>query len=167
MKDPVFDHRHQREYALFGAIAAILYIIPVWYFLQNATYQAAGIVYIGTILFMFVIFAYHLKLIRRQSDYKSAWRMAVAGHIVILVGIMLSVILSLLLCLIYGPNGSALQVIFLTATIGNFGTGAFISVLCSYVIKPNQTKDETPEILQDTETIEPSSNVVHHPGITQ
>ena len=166
MKDPVFDHRHRNDYALFGGIAAILYIIPVWYFLQKATYQSSGIVYIGTILFMFVILAYQLKLMRRKSDHQSAWRMAAAGHIVILLGITLAVILSLLLCLIYGPNSSAIELIFLTATIGNFGVGAFISVLCAYVIKPNQTKDETPEIFQDTETTEPSSNIVHHQGIT-
>ena len=162
MKDPVFDRRHQREYILLGAIGALLYIIPVWYFLQKAIYQAAGIVYIGTILFMFVILAYHLKLIGRRSDYKSAWRMAVAGHMVVVVGITLSVIFSLLLCIIYTPGSSAVQLIFLTATIGNFGAGAFISILCSYVIKPNQTRDKTPGIMQDTETIEPSSNVVHH-----
>ena len=189
MKDPVFDSRHLKEYALFGGIAAVLYIIPVWYFLQTATYQASGIIYIGTILFMFVILIYSIKLSRRRSDYKSVWRMIVAGHMAVLVGILISVILSILLCFVYIPgfmsgnsgdsflknspteynidNEGTIQIIFLTATVANFGAGAFIALLCSYVIKPNQTDDETPSVLQDAETTEPSSNVVHHRGITQ
>ena len=180
MQDPVFDRRHLREYLVYGTIAGILYTVPVWFFLHKATYQASGIAYIGCILFMFVILIYSIRLNQRKSDYQSAWRMIVAGHMAVLAGIIISVFLSILLCLIYIPGflggnkpaennidtTSAIQAIFLTATVGNFGVGAFISLLCSYVIKPNQTTDETPEVLQDTEATEPSSNVVHHPGIT-
>jgi hypothetical protein len=181
MQDPVFDRMHLREYAIYGGIAGLLYVIPVWYFLHTATYQASGILYIGCILFMFVILIYSIRLTRRRSDYQSAWRMIVAGHLAVLVGILISVVLSIILCFVYIPgfvngnkaptessidNTGAIQIIFLTATVANFGVGAFISLLCSYVIKPNQTNDETPEVLQDSETIEPSSNVVHHPNIT-
>ena len=164
MRNPVLNRQHARDYFLYGGAAAILFVLPVWYFLARADYEQSWVVYSGTILFMFAIMAYAIRLVRLPQDQKSAVGMLMAGHLVILTGILLSVLFSGILCLVYIPGfmsghsadgflqntpsglnrnntGTVFQV-FVPATLGNLGAGSFISVIISYALKPNQTKDK-------------------------
>ena len=164
MKNPVFDQRHLVEYVVYGLIAGLMYVIPVWIYLFEAKYVLSWFAFLGNILFMFAIMGYCIKLSRRRSDYSSTWIMIVSAHCVIFVGIVFSVIFSAILCFVYIPafmtghsptnflqnsptgfnihNTSTIVMIFLTATFANFGAGSFTAILCPYVFKPNQTKDE-------------------------
>ncbi|SKA18584.1 hypothetical protein [Sediminibacterium ginsengisoli] len=169
MANPFFDRRHISEYLLYGGLAAVLYSLTVWYYLWKAEYESSWIAYLGSGLFMLVIMWYNIRLTQRRSDYKSAVKMMFAGHLAAITGVMLSVIISMLLCYSYIPgfmsgdsqdafldnapaglnvnNSGTLLMIFLPATIGNLGAGAFISLVISYVIKPDQTKDKPAPIV--------------------
>ncbi len=166
----LINSQHIREYIVYGTLAAILFLIPAWYFLASADYNNAWIVYLGCILFMFVIMFYCYLLSRRQPDYKSTMMMMAAAHIAIAVGVILSVLTSLVLCFIYIPafmsghspdqylenapsfanhnNFGTLFQIFFPATMVNFGAASFIAILSPYVFKINQTKDKELRIKQ-------------------
>lgn len=165
MDRTLFDRRHLKEYLLYGSLAGLAYVIPVWYFLYKANYYDTAALFLGSIFFMFVIFMYSLKLTKRSPDYKSAWMMILEGQAVVFAGIIASVLCTLILCFIYIPgfmtgnspgaylkhapsglnahNQGTLSIMMMTATLENFGAGGFISLLASYAIKPNQTKDKS------------------------
>lgn len=167
----LFDRRHRREYAIWGTIAGLAYAIPVLIYLALASYYYSATLFIGSILFMFVVLAYSMKLTRRRPEYKSTWSMIIAGHMVVLVGIIVAVLVSFILCFAFIPgfmsgdsddtfmqrsptamnidNTSTLMLIAMTATLVNFGVGGFINIVVSYAVKLNQTKDRTPAILQE------------------
>ena len=90
--------------------------------------------------------------------------MIVAAHMAVIVGILLSVAFTAILCFIYipgflsgnsdnildnasgsmnGKNSLLLTLLFLCATVANFGAAGFMAVLGPYVFKQNQTKDRS------------------------
>jgi ABC-type phosphate/phosphonate transport system permease subunit len=113
---------------------------------------------------MFTVMVYSIKLAYRKEEYQSAMSMTIAGLMAVVVGIIFSVIFSLILCFAYIPNFFAgttpdnflknypegqnynntvtLFQIFVPAVLENFGAGAFMAVLISFVVKRNQTKDK-------------------------
>lgn len=171
MANILFDGKHRREYAIWGALAGLAYAIPVLIYLSIASYYYSAMLFIGCILFMFVVLLYSLKLTKRRPEYKSTWTMILAGHMVVLTGIVVSVLLSFLLCLVYIPgfmsgqsdnsflagspeavnnrNMSTIMLIAMTAILVNFGVGGVINIIVSYAAKLNQTKDKSPTILKE------------------
>ena len=171
MANILFDRRHLREYLLWGALAGLAYSIPVLVYLSLANYYYSATVFIGSILFMLVILLYTIRLTKRRPEYKSTWMMIIAGNMVVLTGIIISVLLSFMLCLFFIPeflsghspdsfmkgspdamninNAGTLMIIAITATLVNFGVGGVISILVAYAVKLNQTKDRTPGILNE------------------
>ena len=171
MANALFNRKHLTDYAAFGSIAGLLHVLTVWYFLYRSNYQTSPILVIGSIFFMFVIMIYALKLTKRRPDYYSTWFMIIAGQMAVAVGIVVSVLGSLILCFFYLPelgitngpdsflrnapgglnenNSGTLGLIFIMATIENYGAGAFISAMIAYAIKPNQTLDQTPTIFEE------------------
>lgn len=164
MKNSLYNKKHIREYLLYGVIAALLYIIPSWIFFALSRYEDLWLVFFGSILFMFVIMQYVWKLSKRRPEYKSSWMMIIAAHFAIFVGVIFSVLLTVLLCFAYIPgflsgdspsvidnapagfdqnNSSTVMLLFVCATIENIGVASFIAVLTPYVFKRNQTKDKT------------------------
>jgi len=161
MKNSLYNKRHLTEYIKYGFLSALGYIIPVWIFLYFKDYGQLAIIYLGSILFMFVIMAYVIRLSKRRTEYKSSWMMIIAAEFAVLAGIFFSVLFTLLLCFIYIPgflsgnsseilnnasglnerNSSLLILLFICATIENFGTGGLIAILGPYIFKKNQTKD--------------------------
>ena len=165
MKNPMFDRQHLKEYFLYGSIAALLYMVPVIYFLYNHKYENLYYLYIGCFLFMVSIFYYNYKLLDRQFDRKRAVSMLISGHLAVLAGIILACLFVIVSMLFAFPDlfsnmppeqvipnandtnkignpGYLLLMILSTATIGNFGTGSFISLLITYAGKRDQTKDK-------------------------
>lgn len=164
MKNSLYDRRHFREYLIYGSMGALLFIIPLLVFFFFLDYNKIWITYIGPALFMFVIMWYVLQLSRRRPEYKSTWMMIIAAHFAIGVGIVLSVLLTTLLCFMFIPgflsgdssnvlggapiglnkqNWSMLTLIYMNATIANFGAAGIIAVLGPYAFKKNQTTDRT------------------------
>jgi len=95
--------------------------------------------------------------------------MLFAGHLATLTGIVIAAITTFILVWSYYPGlfgrvpvekvlpGAAsqsqlhpqtylLMMIMITATIGNFATGSFISIVVSYAGKRDQTKDEPAQV---------------------
>jgi hypothetical protein len=93
------------------------------------------------------------------------------GQVTVVIGIVVSVIGSIILCCFYVPefvngagndnlllnapgsvnvkNSGTLEFIFLTAIFVNYMAGAFISAMIAYAVKPNQTEDQTPTIFEE------------------
>ena len=164
MKNSLYNRKHIREYLSYGLLAAIAYIIPVWIFFFNADYNRIGIIFLGSILFMFSIMMYVIRLSNRRPEYKSSWMMIIASHFAILAGIGFSIWFTTILCFIYIPgflsgnsrdilgdapaglnykNWSLITLLYLCATVENFGAAGFMAILGPYVFKRNQTKDKT------------------------
>src|SRR5215467_13282049 len=103
-KNSLYNKKHISEYLWYGLFSAIAYIIPVWIFFLSKNYSQTAMVFLGSILFMFVTILYTLKLSRRRPEYQSAWMMIIAAHFSVLAGIVFSVLLTTLLCFIYIPG---------------------------------------------------------------
>lgn len=169
MKKPVFDKRHLKEYLLFGAIAAAVYMVPVVFFLYNHSYQHLYYLFIGCVLFMAAIFFYVFRLLYAPYDEKRAVSMLIAGHMATLTGIVMASLLVIAGVLLFKaqlfsdmppeqllPGAAAqdqytkpaylLMMILATTIIGNFATGSFISVIVSYAGKRDQTRDKPVDI---------------------
>lgn len=171
MKNPVFNHRHVREYFTNGLLAAVLYVIPVFLFLAQKKYEDFYYLYAGTGLFMFAIFFYALRLVNRPYDSKRAVSMLIAGNLATLAGVFISVILVIVGFFFYFPDifsvtptSSLLQdapstiqparpsgllfMILILTVFGNTAVGSFVSVVTAYVGKKNQTRDKPASLEQ-------------------
>lgn len=165
MRNPTFDRKHIKEYLLYGAIAAVLYIIPVLIFLSHHRYETLYYLYIGCALFMAAIFFYGYRLLYHRYDKKRAVSMLLASILATLTGIVISCLLSIVAMLFFFPDlfsrmpsdqiipgapassmtghpSELLLMILATATLGNFFVGSFISVIVAYAGKKDQTRDK-------------------------
>jgi hypothetical protein len=162
MNHPLFDSRHLKEYLLYGLLAALVYIIPCWLFFAKNDYNNSWYLYVGCVLFMAVVLIYNMQLTKRRSDGYSALKMLMAGHTAAIVGIVFACIAVFIFSVIYMPqhlsssdsrwlndapvgvNNDRLDLltVFAITIIGNFAASAFISIMCSYAMKYNQTKDK-------------------------
>lgn len=190
MKTPIFNKKHLKEYIFFGAMAAILYLIPLFFFLLNNSYENSYYLYIGNALFFLVIFYYNIKLLYRPYDKQRAVSMLIAGELVTLTGIVLAVVTSFILMLAFFPGIFSLKapeailsnapaaaevvrpsgllfMIFINAIICNFGAGSLISVMVSYAGKQNQTKDKPAHLDVNLPFSRGNQRVVttHHPNV--
>src|SRR5262245_46344739 len=138
MLNSLYDKRHIKEYLLYGFIAGLVYIIPAWIFFIISDYNATYILFSGSMLFMFVILFYAWKLANRRTEYKSTWMMIIAAHLAIFVGLIVSVLLTLVLCFVYIPgflSGSStpiLQDAPVASGAHNTGT-AMVLFLCATI----------------------------------
>ena len=169
MKNPIFDRRHITEYLTYGFIAALLYMIPVIFLLRSRNYENFYYLYIGTGLFMCVIFYYAFRLLYRPYDKKRAVTMLVAGNLATIAGIIISLIFVVIATWIFYPNlfsapassevllnappqnepnlpSGFLVMIMMATIVANFGVGTAISVVTAYAGKRNQTKDQPAEL---------------------
>ena len=172
MKNELYNRSHILEYLLFGALAAIGYVVFVVMFLINNKYENFYLLYLGTVAFVTVIGIHAFMQINRPHEGKSAVRMLISSHLAAIVGVILAVIFSFItLRIILGDLGSnkapdqvidntnawntvsrpsgLLPMIMIYATVCNFAVSSFISVLVSYVCKKNQTKDKPAELDQN------------------
>ncbi len=165
MKNPLYNRQHKKEYLLHGFLAALVYIIPTGYFLYNTQYANFYYLFIGNILFMFVIGFYVSKLINREYEGKRSVIMFTAGLWAIIVGIALSIIFCVIAMLIFFPDffgwhrtsqliqnapaeysnhystGVLLFLLF-NIILCNVTAGCFASLMVAFAGKKNQTKDK-------------------------
>ncbi len=165
MINPLFDRKHIKEYLLFGLLSAIGYSIFVFLFLQKTDYNYMYLLYIGNIVFMFIIAMYYLILIKRPYDGRRAVAMLLAGHTAVLTGIVFSLVMIVIGVMLYFPDlfayyskdqivenlPAAAQIsrpsglvfmLGLNAIVVNFGAAALLSIVFAYAGKRNQTKDK-------------------------
>ena len=147
-------------------IAAILFSIPVFFFLKGISWSQSWLLYLGNALFMVVV-AVTLVLFNRQwKSNASSTSMVLAGVIVTVLGIIISCLICVLLLSIMIPGlyhsgtpdkvltgepanavpdsarGPVYMVLF-NATMGNICTGIFICIIFPFTLKSDQTKEKT------------------------
>jgi multisubunit Na+/H+ antiporter MnhC subunit len=165
VKNPLYNRKHIIEYLLYGLFAAIVYIIPVLFFLKDSRYENFYYLYIGNALFAGMITWHAFQLLYRPYDGKRSVTMLVAGNLTVLTGILICCIFIWIAMFMYSPElfsktatANILRdapptiqphmpaqlsfMLMLNAIVVNFGTGAFVSVIMSYAGKRNQTKDK-------------------------
>ena len=150
---------------LFGAIAAVAFCVPVFFFIQRAQYAGAWLLYLGSFLFMAVV-AYHiLRDSKKRGDNESTVALVFASHMVTIAGIIIACFLSFILLssmvpgylgkgmadkLLKGEPAHSLKDktdglsidVFMAATIINFSVGSFVSIIFPFYLKRNQTRDK-------------------------
>ncbi len=170
MKNPVFNRQHIKEYFTNGLLAAVLYVIPVFFFLSQKKYEDLYYLYAGTGLFMFTIFFYALRLVNRPYDSKRAVSMLIAGNLATLAGVLIAVILVIAGFFFYFPDifsvtptrsllqdapstiqpqpSGLLFMILILTIFGNTAVGSLVSVITASVGKKNQTRDKPASLEQ-------------------
>lgn len=162
MRNSVFDADHLKDYALFGTLAGIFFAMTVWFFLYNADYTQTWIMFIGSAFFMFVIMLFVIKLHSQDYSEEGAKSIVYAGHLSMISGIIVSVILCLYLTDSYKGQVLARQHIslrvfnvnsldffrlFLPGIFVAFLAGSFISLMMGYASKWIQPKRTVAEDL--------------------
>ncbi|HVW63057.1 MAG TPA: hypothetical protein VHC48_23565 [Puia sp.] len=157
---------HWKKYLKYGIIAAILFCIPVFFFLKDITWSQSWLLYLGNALFMVVVAVTLVLFNRQQKSSASSTSLVLAGVIVTVLGIIISCLICILLLSIMIPGlyhsgtpgkvltgepvnavpdrsrGPVYMVLF-NATMGNICTGLFICIIFPFTLKSDQTKEKT------------------------
>ena len=147
-----------------GLIAATVFSIPVYLYIRDNTYTDSWLLYIGSFLFMIVIWVHTIRENKLRRENESTVALVFISHMATVAGIIFSVIFSFLLLSLFVPGyldrGSADQLlreepanitkdktgglsfaIFMAATVINFSVGSFSGIILPFYAKRNQTRD--------------------------
>jgi Na+/proline symporter len=156
-----------KPYLFYGLLGAVVYSVPVAIFLSSPEYSQTWLLYLGNLLFLFVIVTFMFRFNRKRSENASTLAMLTAGHITTVMGIVAAVILAFLLLVILVPgylsSGTTDKVltgepantvydktrgmsfmVFATAIIGNLSAGSFVSIVFPFALKADQTRERVP-----------------------
>ena len=161
----MFKHVHWPVFLKSGLIAAILYCIPVFFFIKRALFGDGWELYLGNFFFLTVVVLFLIRFNNQRKDNTSSVSMFVAGHLLTLIGIVFSCLFCFILLVLMIPgflhagqtekilkevpansihdrtNGLAFMV-FASAVVGNFFTGAFVSIVFPFSMKEDPTTDK-------------------------
>jgi hypothetical protein len=147
-----------------GVIAALAFVIPVYLFIRDNTYINSWLLYVGSFLFMVVIWVHTMQENRKRREKESTVALVFISHMATIAGIIFSVLLSFILLSILVPgyfdHGNADQLmrqepanvikdktdglsfqVFFAATVINFSAGSFVGIILPFYAKRNQTRD--------------------------
>ena len=145
---------HLFKYFFLCLIGALLYCVPVYYFIHISKYSAIWLLYLGNGLFLAFIF------IMTGFVFKTS-KPLITGHIITLASIILSCMIIVIIILLFSPGAfdvgtsekillqtppgitqnnthGMLLVLFANAVIGNFAAGSFATIITSQAV--NQTE---------------------------
>lgn len=153
MTHSLFDSDHLKHYTFYGTLAAIFFSITGWFFLYDAAYTQTWLIYVGSALFMFVIMLFAVKLYNLDEGKGNSKNIVYAGHLTVVVGVVVSIIFCLFLTHNYTGNllsaqhaalpasqkdqGEVFQ-LFLPGLLVNFLAGSFVSFMIGYASKWNR-----------------------------
>jgi len=153
---------HWSLYLKYGILAAIAYSLPVIVFIKLADYTSSWLLFSGCLLFLFFIALFLIQFNKRRNGNAATGTMLAAGLIATTTGVVISVLLSFILILIFvhgflsqpvpdkvlhaepsnvikdKTEGLAFM-IFMTATVGNFSAGSFVTILFPFSLRKDQT----------------------------
>lgn len=158
----MFNKNEILSFLKYSVVAAILYLITVVIFLYSDSYQTTYVLYIGNVMFAIPIVVFILNFNKKRDKNASKKMMVVAGHITVVMGVLLSCIVIFILLAIMHPSGykavsqtanelakptpglsgnthALLFILFMDAVFGNIGTGSFISLMLPATAKRDQT----------------------------
>ncbi|MGH2648214.1 MAG: hypothetical protein ACRDE8_11630 [Ginsengibacter sp.] len=144
----------------YAIIPAVLYCIPLLFFIKDETYTQTWLLYLGNALFLISLFIICI-ISNRQKDTTSPT--STNGWAITIISIVFSCVLTLVILLVLAPGvfhlGSANEVLqqtpaaitkknthgllfmlFATATIGNFAAGTFATLIA----RGSSQKDQVP-----------------------
>lgn len=160
----MFKKLDKKSTLIAATIAAVLFCIPVYFYIYFASYRQSWLLYLGSFLFMIVMWVYTILESQKRRDDESTVALAFATHMTTLAAIVISCFLCLLMLIVFVPGylhpgdaGKVLAsepvniihdktdglsfIIFMAATIVNFSVGSFTGIILPFYLKRNQTKD--------------------------
>jgi hypothetical protein len=149
---------------IVAAIAAVLFCVPVFFYVRSSSYTSSWLLFMGSFLFFIVMFVNTLHENKTRGEDESTVALVFISLVTTIVGVIFSCLLCFLLMIIMVPgylnsgmaekvmaNGPANIIhdktdglsfeIFMAATAINFSVGSFCGVVLSFYSKRNQTRD--------------------------
>lgn len=146
------------KHGKYGILPALLFCIPIIFFIKDEQFSQAWLLYLGNALFLVYIFLFVLNYSKISNEKLSGLN---AGFAVTFIGIFFSLILTIICILIFAPGlfniGSANQTLHDTPAalpsnndhgvllmlladivIGNVVAGSFASVMASAAMRRNK-----------------------------
>jgi Na+/proline symporter len=156
-----------KPYILHSLVAALVYSLPVVFFLQSADYTSAWLLYTGNFLFLLVIVYFLFVFNAKRAENAGTLAMLTASSITTVMGTVMAVLLSLVLLFVFvpdifqsGPTEKVLTnepassvldktqglafMIIANAIIGNISCGLFAAIIFPFSLKRDQTKEKVP-----------------------
>lgn len=150
-------------YLGFALLASIAYGFTAFYFIQEEQYADTWVLYIGNFLFMGAIAAFLFYISKKMEAGTKILTLIKAGSFTTVIGVVFSFILSwvLLLILVHGLLGRGVPgkvmtgkpvntihdrtngldfMVVINSVIGNFVTGAFVSLILPASLLKNKFK---------------------------
>jgi len=161
----MFRHVHWAVFLKNGLIAAIVYCIPVFVFIKHALFGDTWLLYLGNFLFVTIVVLFLVRFNRKRKENATSVSMFMIGHLLTAIGIVFSCLICFILLILLIPgflhsgqtekilkglpansihdrtNGLAFMV-FANSVIGNFFTGAFVSLVFPFSMKEDPTTDK-------------------------
>jgi hypothetical protein len=157
-----------RPYIIHSLVAALVYCIPLIFFLKSSDYTQAWLLYSGNFLFLLVIMYFLFVFNARREANAGSMAMLTASAITTVMGTIMCVILALILLAVFIPglfasgtpdkvlinepantvNDKAHGLIFMVVAnsiIGNISCGMFVSIIFPFGLKADQTREKTPK----------------------
>ena len=154
----MFKGINLKPYITHALMAALLYCLPVIFFLKAADYTRAWELYIGNFLFLLVIVLFLFTFNKKRDENAGTLLMLTASSITTVLGTITAVILGLGLLLIFvpgllqpgipdkvlinAPGNSVLDktdglvfMVISNAIIGNVSSGLFVSIIFPFSMK--------------------------------
>jgi hypothetical protein len=165
----MFKNPNSKVYLGFGFASALIYCIPVYFFVQKSDYTQSWLLYLGNFLFMASIGIFIFYIIRPGHSTAGTFGLIIISQKQVLRSLVPAVAFSFILLIILIPglfehgvagkyminkpantihdktNGLDFMVIA-NAAIGNFVTGSFVSLLLptAMKIKGRRNKNQAP-----------------------
>lgn len=159
----MFRKLNKRSTLISGAIAGILFCIPAFIYIRSANYEQSWMLYMGSFLFMIVIWVHTMLDSKKRDDNESTVALVFASHMATIVGIIISCLICFFLLSLFVPgylssshpktlveepaniihdktDGLSFSV-FMAATVINFSVGSFTGIVLPFYLKKNQTRD--------------------------
>ena len=87
-----------------AVIAAMLFIVPVYFFIRDGLYRESWLLYLGSFLFLGVIWIHTLRENKVRGENESTVAMVFISHVATIAGIILASIFSFILLSIMVPG---------------------------------------------------------------
>jgi hypothetical protein len=148
-----------------ASLAAFFFCVAVFIYIQYGSYRGSWLLYVGSFLFMSVLWLHMLAENKRRGFNESTVALVFEGHVTTVVGIGFCCLLSFILLVILVPgylspgnagktltgeppqllvdktDGLSFEV-FMAAIVMNFSVGSFTSIILPFYAKRNQTRDK-------------------------
>ena len=164
----MFKGTRIRPYIIHSLVAALVYCLPLIFFLRAADYTKAWLLYLGNFLFLLVIIYFLFVFNARRKENAGTLAMLTASSITTVMGTVMSVLAAILLLFVFVPDifndgitnrhlvneppttvrGKTEGLMFMilaNAVIGNISCGLFAAIIFPFTLKADQTKEKFPE----------------------